>query len=98
MTGVQTCALPILGFVPPGTKLKLNAVTKRGGGIQIAACGLSQQPLQGRDFDDCAPLIGDLANVPVTWKGGQELGLPEVEALILKVRLNQAKLYWFEFE
>ncbi len=49
-----------VGFVPPGKKLKINAVTKRGGSIQIAACNIGRQPLPGRGFDDCAPLIGDL--------------------------------------
>jgi len=34
----------------------------------------------------------------VKWTGGDDLGLAEGEALILKVKLNQAKLYWFEFE
>jgi hypothetical protein len=87
-----------VAFIPPGKKLKINAVTKRGGSLQIAACNLARAPFAGRDFGDCAPLIGDLHNTPVKWAGGEDLGAGEGEAVVLKVKLDQAKLYWFEFE
>ncbi len=87
-----------VAFIPPGKKLKINAVTKRGGSLQIAACNIGRAPFGGRDFGDCTPLIGDLHNAPVKWAGGEDLGAGEGEAVVLKVKLNQAKLYWFEFE
>ena len=64
-----------VAVVPPGTKLRINAVTRRGGSIRIEACDINRQPLPGRTFADCQPIIGDQFRTLVTWQGGDDLGI-----------------------
>jgi len=92
-----------VGFVPPGNRVRINAVTKRGGYIRVAACRLKAscfdiQHLPGHGYDDCAPIIGDQFRKLITWKGGDDMGVADGEPVILKFKMNQAKIFGLDFE
>ena len=88
----------MVAIVPPGCKLRINAVTRRGGSIKIEACAINRQPLPGRTFDDCRPIIGDQFRALVSWQGGDDLGIEPGEAVVLRFRMDQAKVFALEFE
>lgn len=92
-----------VGFIPPGNRLRINAETRRGGWIVVEVCALSRgcmdlKAIPGRSFDDCAPVIGDQFRTLVTWKEGEDLGVPVGQPLALRFRMNQASIYALEFE
>lgn len=87
-----------VAFLPPGRKLLINAVTERAGSIQIEVCDIDGKPLPGRTFDDAEPIVGDQYQTLVKWKGGEDLGVKDGEAVILRVRMDKAKLFGFDFE
>ena len=73
-------------------------MTRRGGSIQIEACDIHRQPLPGRTLADCRPIIGDQYKTPVTWTGGDDLGIGPGEAVVLRFKLDQAKIFALDFE
>jgi hypothetical protein len=85
-------------FLPPGTKMRINALTERAGSILVEVADFHGTPLPGRTFDDAIPIVGDHFRTPVTWKGGDDLGAPAGEPVLLRLRMDRAKLYWLEFE
>jgi hypothetical protein len=85
-----------VAFIPPGKKLLVNALTDRVGHILIEACDV--QGLPGRKFDDARPVIGDQHRSPVTWKGGDDLGIKDNEAVTLRFRMSKSKLFGIDFE
>ncbi|MBI2298261.1 MAG: hypothetical protein HYU66_04795 [Armatimonadetes bacterium] len=85
-----------VGFVPPGASLRINALTARGGRILIEAAGLNGAPLPGRSFAEADAIVGDQYRSPVTWHG--QSALPTDQGIMLRIRLDRARLYWLEFE
>jgi hypothetical protein len=87
-----------LGMLAPGKKLKINAVTKRAGGILVEAADFHGKPIPGRTFADADPVVGDQFWSTVTWNGEDTLGVNEGEPIVLRFKLDMAKLYGIEFE
>lgn len=87
-----------VAFIPPGKKILINAVTGRTGSIVVEVCDLHGKPLPGRTFDDATAVVGDQYRTPLKWKGGDDVGTGEGEAIMLRVRLNKAQLFGFDFE
>jgi hypothetical protein len=85
-------------LMPPGRRLKINAVTKRAGGIRVEIVGSDGQAVQGRAFADSDAIIGDRHGTPVTWKGEDDLGHAEGTAIMLRFRMDKAKIFGLEFE
>jgi hypothetical protein len=85
-------------LMPPGRKLRINALTARGGSVLIEVTDASRKPVPGRTFDDCQPIIGDQFRTPVAWKGGDDLGVPDNTPICLRFRLDQAKVFFVDFE
>lgn len=85
-------------FVPPGRKILINAMTERAGSILVEACRIGGTPLPGRTFAEAAPIISDQYRKELTWKGGEGLGLKEGEPVMLRFRMNKAKLFGLDFE
>ncbi len=94
----QAGSFAMVAVVPPGPRLRINATTRRGGSIRIEACNLQRQPLPGRAMADCRPIIGDQFKTPVTWSGGEDLGIQPGEAVVLRFELDQAKIFGLDFE
>jgi hypothetical protein len=86
-----------IGLVPPGRKLRINALTKRGGSLLVEVADLKGKPLAGRSFDEGARIFGDQFWTPVTWNGQEDLGHAEGTAIILRFRLDQAQIFGLEF-
>jgi len=87
-----------MAFLAPGTKLRINALTERTGGILVEAADFSGQPIPGRSFADAVPIVGDQYMTEVRWKGDVGLGVEKGQPVVLRFRLKQAKLYCLEFE
>jgi len=81
-----------------GTKLRINAVTKRVGYIRIEAANLSGKAIPGRSFQEAAPIKGDYFWGPVKWETTDNLGVQENEPVVLRFRMKMARLYGLEFE
>jgi len=86
-----------VAFLPPGRRLKINALVRRAGRVQVEVAGMNGEPLPGRTFADAKPLFGDLFWAPVVWKGQDDLGFPDGGAIRLRFRLDQAQIYGLEF-
>ncbi|MBC7287307.1 MAG: hypothetical protein H5T86_04520 [Armatimonadetes bacterium] len=85
-------------FLPPGRKLLINAVTARAGSIVVEVADLNGAPVSGRTFADAHPVIGDQYRKPVTWKGQDDLGVPDGTPVMLRFRVEKAKLFALDFE
>ena len=82
----------VIPIIPPGRKLKVNAVTQRTGRVWIGVAGVA-----GRALEQCDPIFGDQCWSPVTWQGEADLGIREGAALTLRIRMQQAQLFGLEF-
>jgi hypothetical protein len=87
-----------MAVVAPGTKLRINAVTRPTGHVKIEVADLRGKPIAGRTFDDCLPILGDNHRALVRWKGGDDLGIKPGESVMFRFRLQQAKIYCLDFE
>ncbi len=86
-----------LGLIPPGRKLYLNTLTARAGKVLVEVTDLDRKPLPGRTFDDAIPVVGDHVRAAVHWKGQEDLGHREGTGVILRFRLERAKIFSLEF-
>jgi hypothetical protein len=59
---------------------------------------LEGKPIPGHTFADCNPIIGDQYRTPVTWKGGETLGVKTREPILLRFQMDKAKIYGLDFE
>ncbi|HTX54488.1 MAG TPA: hypothetical protein VMD08_13850 [Candidatus Baltobacteraceae bacterium] len=87
-----------VGILPPGHTLKINAVTKRAGGIRVELCRINDQVVAGRTFSDCDIVQGDAFWKTVTWKGESDLKTADGEALVIRVRIERGQLFGIEFD
>ncbi len=85
-------------IMPPGRRLRINAVTKRAGSIVVEVVGQNGAPIKERAFADCKPIIGDQHKTPVTWQGKDDLGFKDGESIYLRFRMEKAKLFGLTFE
>ncbi len=86
-----------VGIMPPGRKLKMNALTLRGGSIVVEVADLDGKPLENRSFAEATPQTGDLHWAVLDWKGSDDLGNAEKAPIMLRFRMDQAELYGLEF-
>jgi hypothetical protein len=86
-----------VSFMPPGRKLRINAVTPRAGSILVEVAGNDRKPLAGRSFAESTPIVGDHHATVVNWKGTDDLGHPENSAIVLRFRMDQARIFSLEF-
>jgi hypothetical protein len=83
----------MIPIMAPGRTLKINAVTKRTGGIWIEVDGV-----ENHSFNDCTPIFGDCFWTVVDWKGKTDLGFEEEKPVTLRFKLDQAEIYGIDFE
>jgi hypothetical protein len=85
--------------VPPSQRLRINALTKRVGGIRIEVRDpRTRQPISGRDLDSCQPLTGDLHRAVVRWKGGDSLGVDPDTPVTFRISVQHGAIYWLDFD
>jgi hypothetical protein len=98
-----------VAVLPPGRTLRINALTKRAGGIQVEIARPVDEPkvrpnqpyeevIPGRSFADCDTVLGDQHWSTVTWNGEKELGCRDDEAVILRFHMDRAQLFGVEFK
>ncbi len=83
----------MMPIMPPGRSLKINALTLRTGWVKVEVVGIDS-----RRFSECVPIVGDQHWARVTWKGGNDLGIPEGQPMTLRIEMKQAKLFGLEFD
>jgi hypothetical protein len=84
-------------IVPPGRRLRINALAKRGGGIHVEVAGRDGKPLPGRSFADSMRIVGDYHFQPVAWGAQDDLGFPENSSIMLRFRMDRAQIFGLEF-
>jgi hypothetical protein len=90
-------AFATVALLPPGRRLCLNVLTQRAGSVCVEAAGLDGKPLPGRAFADATPIIGDQPHATLTWHGEADLGHAEGSAILLRFRLERARLFGLDF-
>jgi len=91
-------AFTTVAIIPPGRKLKLNALTHRVGKILIEVVAYHDgKAITGHSFADCDPIIGDYHWKTVTWKGADDLGFKDGTAIMLRFKMEKAKIFGLEF-
>ena len=95
-TDLSCFAIRLLRF----PSLYRNAIKtrQRAGSILVEASGLDGKPLPGRSFDDAVPIIGDQHRTLVTWKNADTHGVETGKPIMLRFRMEKAKLYGLDFE
>jgi hypothetical protein len=79
-----------------GSNLLLNFATSAAGSIQSEIQDESGAPISGFSLADCAPVIGNEIERPVTWKGGD---LHDLAGKPLRIRfvMKDADLFALRF-
>lgn len=90
--------LATVAIMPPGRRLRINAVTQRAGRLLVEVAGLNGAPLPGRSFAEADPIIGDQFRKPVTWQGQDDLGYEEGAPIILRFQIDRGKIFGLDFE
>jgi len=84
-------------FMPPGRKVRINALTHRAGGIRVEVVGPGNKPIGGRSFAESNPIIGDHHSTLLSWGEAEDLGNPENSPIFLRFRMDQAQIFSLEF-
>jgi len=87
-----------VGIIPPGRNLRINALTKRAGGVRVEVANINDEAFPGRSFDDCDPIQGDQFWSSVTWNGQSDLGYEEGDGVVIRFKLDRAQVFGIEFE
>jgi hypothetical protein len=87
-----------VAVLAPGAKLLINAVTERAGSVLVEAAGLDGKPIAGRSFADAVPIVGDQHRAVVKWKDADTHGVETGKPIVLRFRMDKAKLYRLDFE
>jgi hypothetical protein len=85
-----------VSFFPPGRKLSINALTRRGGSVHVEVVA-GGKVVEGRAFAQATPIVGDQPRAVVNWGGATDLGHPENSPIFLRFRMDQAQLFSLEF-
>ena len=82
----------MVAIMPPGRKLRINALTRRAGEVRVEVAGIA-----GHTFAECVPIVGDQFGIPVTWNGKDDLGYKDGDSITLRFRMEKAKLFGIDF-
>jgi hypothetical protein len=85
-------------IMPPGRKLKINALTKRAGSITTEVATMDGKPIPGRTFEEAVPIVGDQFRAQVVWKEHDDLGFADDRGITIRFRLDKAKVFGLDFE
>jgi hypothetical protein len=80
-----------------GRTLRLNYSTSAVGSVRVELQDADGVPLPGYRLDDCLEIFGDELDRAVAWKGGGDLSALASRPLRLRIVLNDADLYSFQF-
>jgi hypothetical protein len=91
--------LPRRGEPGSAGRLVLNAVTRPNGAVRVALMDKpGGRPIEGYDFANCEPLVGDIRDAVVRWNGRPDLpATDEATKLIAQLEIIKGTLYAFDF-
>lgn len=85
-------------FISPGTKLRINAQTKRGGSILVEVADEHGTPIPKHTFAEAIPVIGDQPSALLKWGDVETSGVEKGKAVMLRFKMEQAKIFEVTFE
>ncbi len=83
--------------VPPGRRIRINALTTRGGGVRVELANLHGKVVPGRSFAECHPIVGDQPRALVTWEQGEDIGVPDGTPIRLRFEMQEASVFFVDF-
>ncbi len=86
-----------VALIPRGRRLRINASTRLGGNMLVEVAGIQGHPLPGRSFAESRRIVGDSHWSYLAWNGVEDLGYQNGAPIILRFRLDQARIYGLEF-
>jgi hypothetical protein len=101
LTGIEAAEIgefATIAFIIPGSKIRINALTKRTGYIKMEVVDFDGNPIEGHTLKDCDPIIGDQYRKIVTWNGNDDLGVKTGTPVWFRIEMKYAKLYGLDFE
>jgi hypothetical protein len=81
-----------------GRQLQLNFSTSAAGSVRVELQDETGRPLPGFSLEDCPPLFGDSVERPVSWRSGTDVGALAGQVVRLRVVLQDADLYAYQFK
>ena len=81
-----------------GSKLHVNAAVAPGGRLRVGIATRDGKPVPSYDTADCLPIDGDGIDLPVAWKGREELAGLDDSQVRLRFQMRDAKLFSFWIE
>jgi hypothetical protein len=90
---------PVLVGSPAEAALALNVVVEPGGSVRARLIDAADRAaLSGYDWDDFEPLSGDHLDVPLRWRGREDLPRPAAgQQILVELDLVGATVYAFAF-
>jgi hypothetical protein len=80
-----------------GDRLSINFATSAAGSLKVEIQDAVGQPIDGFRLEDCRPIFGDQLDRTVTWTGEAKLSELAGRPVRLRVVLQDADLYSFQF-
>ncbi len=87
-----------VGIIPPGRTLRINALTKRAGGIRVEIAKIDDSVVADRSFEECDIIQGNQFWKTVTWNGESDLGYKDGDGVVIRFQMDRAKLFGIEFQ
>lgn len=87
-----------IAIMAPGRQLLINAVIARAGRLLVEVADINGTPVPGRSFAEADAVFGDVYRKPLTWQGKDDLGIAEGSPIILRFRMDRAKIFGLDFE
>ncbi len=80
-----------------GESLRLNLATSAAGGVRVGLEEPGGRLINGYSLEDCDVLYGDGINELVSWQGNSNVGALSGRRLCLRIQINDADLFAFQF-
>ena len=81
-----------------GRQLRLNFSTSAAGSVRVELQDEAGRPLPGFSLEDCPPLFGDSVERPISWRSGTDVGALAGQAVRLRIVLQDADVYAYQFK
>lgn len=80
-----------------GSQLSLNFATSAAGGIRVEVQKPDGSPYDGFSLEECDVLFGDTTKRSVSWNGSQDVSRLSGKPIRLRMTLDDADVYSFQF-
>jgi len=80
-----------------GNRLLLNMSSSAAGGIRVELQHAHRLPVEKFSLDDCDDIYGDAIDKVVTWNGNDDVSALSGQPIRMRIVLNDADLYAYQF-